>query len=450
MRDISSHDSLLSIGLREEDKSVWERRVPLVPEDVGELIRGHGLEVHVEPSAKRAFRDTSYQAAGAILEPGLSDPGVIFGVKEIPIERLLEGKVYVFFAHVIKGQPHNMPLLRRLLELGATLIDYERIADAAGRRLVFFGHEAGQAGMIDSLHVLGQRLAWEGFDTPFAALEPAHAYDDLEAAEAAISQVGERIRRSGIGVADLPVVVGFTGRGNVSRGAWEIFDLLPHEEVEPEELADLVEQHGDIADRLFKVRFDKEHLARPKEPGAAFDEAEYRAHPERYQGGRLVRYLPHLTMLIHGVFWSTDYPRFLTRREASSMWKAGGQKLRVIGDVTCDVGGSIELTYKATQTENPTYVYHPLSDDWSDGFEGEGIVILAVDNLPCELPRAASRNFSRALRGFVSAIAAADYGVPFEDLDLPPEVRRAVIVHRGELAPDYRYLEEALEEFGSG
>ena len=130
------------------------------------------------------------------------------------------------------------------------------------------------------------------------------------------------------------------------------------------------------------------------------------------------------------------------------MWKAGGQKLRVIGDVTCDVGGSIELTYKATQSDAPTYVYHPLSNSFSDGIEGEGIVILAVDNLPCELPRDASRNFSRLLRRFVPAMAATDYAVSFEDLALPPEVHRAVIVHRGRLTPEYLYLEEALEEFG--
>ncbi len=432
----------VTVGIRLEDKNRWERRTPIVPGDAAELIAKEGLRFVVQPSDLRIYSDDEYRAAGAELAEDLSRVQAIFAVKEIPEEKLVADLTHVFFAHVIKGQEHNMPLLARLLKIGATLIDYERIADDGGR-LVFFGREAGQAGMIDSLHVLGRRLDWEGQPTPLLKIRQAYEYRDLEDAKAAIAAVGEELAR-GFEVDDAPLVVGFTGRGHVSQGAQEVFDLLPHFEVTPEELAE-IEDGEPIRDRIVKVRFQKEHLAQPVEAGKAFDEPEYKAHPERFRGGRLVRFLAHVTMLVHGVYWDDAYPRFLTRREVSSMWKEGAQKLRVIGDVTCDVGGSIETTYKVTDPQRPVYVYNPVSDAWSDDWEESGIVVLAVDNLPCELPRDASVKFSRALRPLVPAIARADYSRPFDELELPPEVKRAVVTHRGELTPDYEYLREYLD-----
>lgn len=432
---------MTALGIRLEDKNQWERRTPLVPNDVSGLVHQHGLRVLVESSVRRCYNDELYLSAGAEVGAELDDARVIFAVKEVPLEKLLAGKTYVFFAHVIKGQSYNMPLLRRLLDLGITLIEYERIADEAGRRLIFFGREAGHAGMIESLHVLARRLEWEGTPTPLGDVRRAYEYEDLDDAKTALAEIGRRLKR-GFEIDDAPLVVGFTGRGQVSQGAQEIFDLLPHEEVAPEELADL----DAVRDRLFKVRFGKEHLAQPKEPGKPFDEDEYRHHPERFRGGRLVRYLPHVTLLLHGVYWNDEYPRFLTRREAAAMWKAGGQKLRVIGDVTCDVGGSIELNKGITSLDRPTYVFDPVQGGFRDGYEGPGIVVLAVDNLPCELPRDASRNFSRVLRDFVPAIVAADYGRPFEELDLPPEIHRAVVTHQGRLTPEFEYLAESLDE----
>lgn len=434
-----------TIGIRLEDKNHWERRVPLVPDDVARLIQG-GLRVVVQSSPTRTFSDDEYRAVGAEVAPNLDDCDVIFAVKEIPMDKLFPGRPHVFFAHVIKGQSYNMPLLRYLLDERITLIDYERIADDAGSRLVFFGGEAGQAGMIDSLHVLGQRLAWEGTENPFSDIQQAYHYEDLEAAKAAVREAGRRLAEGKLELDDGPLVVGFTGRGHVSQGAWDVFDELPHEVVEPEDLERVCEEHAGTSDRIFKVNFQKHHLAQPTEEGKAFDEAEYRAHPELFKGGRLVRYVPYLTVLMHGVYWTDDYPRFLTRKEVSSLWKAGSRKLRVFGDVTCDVNGSINLTYKATSPDDPTYVYDPVKDAFNDGHEGEGVVVLAVDNLPCELPRDSSRHFSAMLVKQVEAIAGADYSQPFDALTLPPALRRAVITHQGELTPDYEYLREYLDE----
>lgn len=439
------------IGIRLEDKNEWERRAPLIPDHVEALVES-GLRVLAQPSERRIFEDAAYGVAGAEITTDLGEANAILAVKEVPLDKLLEGRAYIFFAHVIKGQPRNMPLLRRLLERNISLIDYERIVDENGRRLIFFSREAGQAGMLESLHWLGRRFEWEGISTPLSQIRRAFEYDDLEHAKSAMEEVGQRLRQ-GFDASDGPLVVAFTGRGQVSQGAQEIFDLLPHEEVTPEDLADLAENVGDVSDRLFKVRFGKEHLvqtktAQRKAEGRAFDENEYREHPERYRGGRLVRFLPYVTVLMHGVFWNNSYPRFLTRQEAAAMWKAGGQKLRIIGDVTCDVDGSIELTHKSTTLDNPTYVYDPIQNTFRQGFEGPGIAVLAVDNLPCVLPRDASKNFSRVLRHYVPAIAAADFNQPFEQLDLPPEIRRAVITHQGRLTPDYQYLAKSLNDGG--
>ncbi len=437
-----------TLGIRLEDKSQWERRVPLVPADLSSLIQSHGLDCVVQPSDLRIYSDGDFLAAGARVDLDLSPAQVIFAVKEIPLEKLLPSKTYAFFAHVIKGQVQNMPLLARLLELGCTLIDYERIVDETGRRLVLFGRQAGQAGMIDSLAFLGQRWQQAGFENPLCELRQAYHYDSLEEAEEQVARVGQLLRQSRV-AGQGPLVVGFTGRGNVSRGAQEIFDLLPHELVAAEELATLAERYSGVNDRIFKVVFEKHHLAAPKDPDRTFDEAEYREFPQRFRA-RLPEFLPYLDALINGIYWTPDYPRFFSRRDAMALWRSGRRKLTLVGDITCDIDGAIELTYEATQPDHPTYVYRPDTDDFREGIEAPGIAVLAVDNLPCELPREASKAFSEALRGFVPAITRADYSRPFPELDLPPEILRAVVSHQGALTPDYRYLSQHLQTTRTG
>lgn len=436
------------LGIRLEDKSRWERRVPLVPTDLEHLIRDDGLRFLVQSSPNRIYDDDEFRAIGAEVDADLSEAGVVFAVKEIPIAKLRPDTAYAFFAHVIKGQPHNMPLLRHLLDQRCTLIEYERITDDNGRRLVLFGREAGQAGMIDSLHILGQRLAHEGFETPLSRVRMAHGYDDLADAKEKIVLVGEAIEDHGLAIPDLPLVVAFTGRGNVSQGAQEIFELLPFDEVIPEDLPKICGREDDYyRTRVVKVRLRKEHLVRPKDSEAPFDEAEYRLHPERYEG-RLADFLPYITVLMTGHFWTDAFPRFFTKLDAATLWRRGESKLRVIGDVTCDLDGAIELTQKVTTIDNPTFVYEPKTGAVRDGIEGDGPVVLSIDNFPCELPRDASRRFSHALRSFVPAIAAADFSKPLEELELPPEILRAIVTHGGKLTPDYQYLQRYLDAAG--
>ena len=430
-----------SIGIRREDMYHWERRVPLVPEDIRELSEERGLPFRIEISDKRAFTEDEYRAAGAEVVERLSDCPIVFGLKEIPVERLEPDRAYVFFSHTIKGQPANMPMLRRCLDLGCTIIDYERIVDDENRRLIFFGNYAGLAGAIDTLWTLGRRLTWEGIGNPFELMKQASEYPSLDAAKEAVRAVGERIRSGGLPDALAPLVIGVAGYGNVSKGVQEILDLLPIVEKTPAGL--LSRSFSASRGVLVKVVFREEDTVLRLDPSDPFELTEYYEHPERYRGA-FARYLPALHVLVNCIYWEPKYPRLVTKDGIRELYAEGRPNLRVIGDISCDVEGGVETTVKATEPDDPVYVYLPEEDRVVSGVEGEGPVVLAVEILPSELPREASAYFSRILKRFVPEIAAADYSVGFDSLDLPPELKRAVIAHRGSLAPDYRHLEEHL------
>ncbi len=429
------------IGIRREDLYAWERRTPLIPEHVRELIAEHGLECVVQSSDRRVYQDDEYRRVGVPVVGDLDACPVIVGLKEIPVEVLRPGKVYVFFSHTIKGQPFNMPMLHRILQLGSTIIDYEKIVDDRGRRLIFFGNYAGLAGMIDTLWALGRRLEWEGISTPFCELRQASAYASLDEAKAELRAVGDEIRTSGIPEAVSPLVIGVAGYGNVSRGAQEILDLLPIREISPAQL--LAAGPGNGGAPIVKVVFKEADTVRPLMSGHAFDLKEYFDHPERY-GPCFEQYLPHLHVMTNCIYWEPKYPRLITRQAVRELYRDAQPKLRVIGDITCDVKGSIEVTVKATEPDEPIYVFQPETGTTSAGVEGRGPVVMAVEILPSELPREASAYFSTVLKRFIPTIAQTDYSADFAHLDLPAELKRAVIAYRGVLTPAYQYLEQHL------
>jgi len=424
------------IGIRHEDKSTWEARVPLVPAEVKRLIDTHGLRFKVQQSPTRAFPEADYTAAGATVAADLHDCPIIIGVKEIPVEFFEPSKTYVFFSHTIKAQPANMPALRRMAELGCTLIDYERITDEQGRRLVFFGRYAGLAGMIDTLWTLGRRLEHEGIASPFAHLRPAHGYDDLAHFKREFAAVAEEIRTRGLPEELCPFVCGFAGYGQVSQGAQHIYDLLPTKEVAPEELAALPAD----AHTCYKVVFREEHLVERQDASQPFELQEYYKHPERYEAD-FFRHVPNLSLLVNCIYWEPKYPRMITREQFQELYAGGRPRLRVIGDITCDIDGSIACTTRATTPDSPIYVYDPATGETRDGVEGNGPVVQAVDFLPCELPVDASNYFSGAFAPFVPGLAQADFSRPFDQSGLPPELARATILYKGRLTQSYQYLQ---------
>lgn len=432
------------IGLRREDKNQWERRVPLTPAHIASLTQSHPIEFLVQPSPVRAFPDDAYASAGATVQEDLSTAQVVLAIKEIPVELLQPNKTYLFFSHTIKGQPHNMPLLRRLIELDCQLIDYERVVDEHNRRLIFFGQHAGLAGMIDTLRALGQRLAWEGCATPLADIRPTYEYADLPAAQSDLRLIGQRIIEEGWPLALTPLVIGVAGYGNVSKGAQAILDLLPTRQISPAELLTLAGREDLDRNVIYKVVFKEEDTVEPLAEDQPFNLQEFFQHPERYRS-KFEQYLPHLTTLVNCIYWTPHYPRLLTKDTARRLYSGNTPpRLRVIGDISCDIEGGIEPTIKATEPDAPSFVWDPATDTALEGVAGQGPVIMAVDNLPCELPVESSASFGEALLPFIPALAACDFSVDFEQCTLPPEFKRATIVYHGELTPDYQYLEKFL------
>lgn len=428
------------IGIRREDVNKWERRVPLIPAHLRELIRDHSIEVYVQPSEIRVFPDGDFQMKGSHVQEDICPCPFVFAIKEIPIQTIEKDKIYAFFSHTAKGQPQNMPMLKRMMELGCTIIDYEKIVNEKGQRLLFFGGYAGQAGMIDTLWALGRRLKLEGIETPFLRLKQTIKYKSLVEGKEEVAAVGKAIQKNGLPPQLKPFVCGFMGYGHVSQGAQEMFDLLPSEEVSPRDLPGLFKKGKPAARGLYKVVFKEEDIVKPMDPLRAFDLQDYYNNPQNY-GPIMEGHVPYLTVLIVGIYWTPKFPKFITKPFLRRFYGGEGlPRLRVIGDITCDINGSVECTIKATDSENPIYVYDPAKDQALTGIEGKGPVVMAVYNLPAELPLESSTYFSGGLKKYVPAILAADFRGEFSRCGLPPELRKAVILYRGKLTPSYEYL----------
>ncbi len=433
-----------TILIRAEDKNKWERRAPIVPQDLKKIIDETGVKAFVEKSDKRFFKEEEYEKAGAEICSGMEKGDIILGVKEIPVEKILPQKTYLFFSHTIKGQKYNMPLLQKILDSGSTLIDYEKITDENGRRLVYFGRYAGDAGAIDILWLLGQNWKNRGWHTPFAEVKQALHYHSVEEAHHHIREIGQKIAAQGLPDALQPLVFGILGYGNVSKGAQYILEALPVKRVEPETLKSLFEKREYDPQAIYMVVFKEEHLVEHKE-GKSFDLQDYYQHPENYRPV-FARYLPYISVLINAIYWEERYPRFVTWENLARLEKEGRLRLQGIADISCDVGGSIECDVKCTDSGQPAYLVHPATHSITEGYLGDGIVLLAVDNLPAEVPNDSSTFFSHQLTPFVPGIIRADLSKPLQESGLPEEIKRAVIAYHGKLTPSFEYLKEFLQK----
>ena len=428
------------IGIRHEDKYAMERRAPLTPKHVKRLTDQKKLDIVVQTSDKRIFTDEEYRNAGAQIASDLKNCDVIFGVKEIPDDFFEPKKTYVFFSHVIKGQSYNMPMLKRMMELKCNLIEYEKVVDEQDNRLIFFGRYAGLAGLINSLWSLGLRLKDYGFDTEFTNLKQAKDYDSLKEAKEAISDVGRAIAEKGIPSELRPFVVAFTGYGNVSQGAQEILSWLPVKEITPEKLLTLHDRKKLPDNLIYKVVFKEEDMVE-RVDGQPFELQDYYTHPENYRS-KFEQYLPSVSMLINCVYWDPKYPRLVTKKAVKKLFASGRPKLTVIGDISIDVEGSVECALKPATIERPIYIYDPETETISDGHDKEGLLLMAVDILPAELPRDASESFGDVLINFVKSIAETDFSRSYDNLNLPRAIKKGLILLNGELTPDYKYLEK--------
>lgn len=428
------------IGIRYEDKYELERRVPLVPEEVRKLTDA-GLNVVVQKCEKRIFTDEEYKSAGAVLADDMKDADIILGVKEVTIPSFEDNKTYIFFSHIIKGQSYNMPMLRKMIEKKVNLIDYEKVSDDKNRRLIFFGNFAGLAGMIDSIWSAGLRYRHLETETPFLKLKQARMYNSLNDAKEVLNDIAKDIAENGLPEELCPFVVGFTGYGNVSKGAQEILDILPHEEIRPEQLHDL-KTSGYSTKKVYKVIFKEEHLSSHKE-NRPFELQHYYKNPSEYTS-IFEQYIPHMSILMNCMYWSPEYPRIVTKDYLEKNY-SDDFKLKVIGDVTCDVNGSVECTEMGTHIDDPIFVYDTQKRTFEMGHKGKGLLMMSVDILPSELPRESSGFFSRALYPFIKPIAECDFTSPYEELKLPAEIKKALILHKGDLTPDFKYIKQYLK-----
>jgi alpha-aminoadipic semialdehyde synthase len=430
----------LCVGILRETKG-WESRAPLTPQDVHWLVK-KGVKVEVESSPVRIFKDKEYEKNGAKIVKKFRNASLLLGIKEPKIEDLYFNKIYMIFSHTIKGQFQNIPLLIAFSGSKSTLIDYEKIADSHGRRLVYFGRFAGICGAVDSLHYLGKRLQWKGIKNPFTLLKPTYEYNSLKAVKQAVAEIGNRLRKGGLSKNLSPFVVGITGHGNVSNGAQEILNVLNPMEVHPKDMPRFITHQKGMRNKIYKIVFFREEKFRSKN-GRGFYFEEYLKNPERFESN-LDKYLQYLNILIHTSYWDKLYPKLVTKNIIHRLAKKKPFRLEFISDISCDVNGAIELTYKTTTPDNPVFTYDPRKKSFIDGYRTPGITVLAIDNLPSELPRDASYEFSSLIRDYVYQIAAHGVKNVTQHTALPAEIRRAAVLEDGRLTKNFKYLRKFL------
>lgn len=303
------------LAIRREDVSAWERRAPLAPKHVKELTQ-MGYKVLVQPSNRRAIHEKDYIKAGGIIQEDISEASLIVGVKRPPEGKLIPKKNYAFFSHTIKAQEANMPLLDEILRQEVRLFDYEKMVDHKGMRVVAFGKWAGVAGMINILHGLGLRFLALGHHTPFMHIGMAHNYRNSSQAVQAVRDAGYEISLGLMPKSVGPLTFVFTGTGNVSRGAQEMFNALPCEFVEPHELKE-VSRSGDLRKVYGTVLSRHHHLVRKRD--GMYDPADYDKHPELYTSRFNTDIAPYTTCLINGIYWEQNTPRLLSQQDAQKL-----------------------------------------------------------------------------------------------------------------------------------
>ncbi|CAL4103454.1 unnamed protein product, partial [Meganyctiphanes norvegica] len=424
------------LAIRREDQSVWERRAPLGPSQVQRLVKD-GVKIIVQPSNRRAYPMQAYQNVGAVIQEDITEASLVIGVKQVPVDQLVANKTYAFFSHTIKAQESNMDLLDALLEKNIRLVDYEKMMDATGQRVVAFGKYAGVAGMIDILNGLGLRLLALGHHTPFMHIGPAHNYRNTEMARQVIRDAGYEIALGMMPKSIGPLTFIFTGSGNVSQGAQEIFQCLPFEYVTVDALK-RVSEHGTM-NKLYACEVSRQdHLVR--RDGQKYDAVEYEEHPERYVSTFAHRIAPYASVIVNGIYWAVNSPKLLTIPDAKyllqpqySPWLATSvgspglpHRMLAMCDISADPGGSIEFMGECTTIDSPFCLYDADQNKDTNSFKGPGVLVCSIDNMPTQLPREATDFFGSLLIPYMYDMLQSDATKPFEDQNFTQEIQGEV------------------------
>ncbi|KAL5014858.1 hypothetical protein ScPMuIL_009128 [Solemya velum] len=444
------------MAIRRETINVWERRAPLAPHHVSKLVK-NGVKVIVQPSNKRAYNMQEYSNRGAVIQEDMSEASLVIGVKQVPIDLLMPDKTYAFFSHTIKAQKDNMALLDALLEKKIRLVDYEKMVDDKAQRVVAFGKYAGVSGMINILHGLGLRLLALGHHTPFMYIGPSHNYRNTEMAQQAVRDAGYEIALGRLPKSIGPLTFIFTGSGNVSQGAQEVFQHLPHEYVSPENLPNIARQGSTT--KIYACVVSREaHFVRKE--GGAFNAEEFEKHPERYRSAFNQKIAPYASCIVNGIYWAPNAPRLITIPDAKKllhpqespwlMTRPGcpnlPHRLLAICDISADPGGSIEFMKECTTIDKPFCLYDAEQNMNTESFAGSGVLICSIDNMPAQIPREATDFFGSLLFPHITDMLASDAYTSFEKFETSPIVKNAVITSNGELTPNFEYINVLREK----
>lgn len=398
----------MKFGIIKERKNPPDRRVVFSPDELARLKQLHqDISVKVESSEIRVFTDTQYKNMGIEVSNDLSDCDVLFGIKEVPVDNLIPNKSYFFFSHTLKKQPHNRKLLQAILEKNIDLYDHETIVDANNHRLIGFGKYAGFVGAYNSIRAFG--IKFELFKLPIA--------ETLSGKEALIAHLKRVV------LPPLKFVV--TGTGKVGSGVREVLDAIKIKEVSVDNYLSKnytqpVYTQIDVLD--YNIRRD----------GQVLDFNDFFRNPQEYVSN-FERFTKVSDIYITAHFHANGAPNILTRE----MLQSKDCKLKVVADISCDVDGSIACTLRSSTIAEPLYGYLPSENKEVDVFHPAAIVVMAVDNLPCELPKDASEGFGKMFM---------EYVIPaFFNGDKDGVLARAKMTEKGKLTPRFSYLQDYVD-----
>lgn len=386
-----------------------DKRVPLTPTQCRELVERYPeLEIVVQSSPIRAFADAEYEAQGIEVKEDVTDCDVLVGVKEVPKTDLIPNKTYFYFSHTIKKQPYNRDLLLKMMELNIRMIDYEAITNAGGRRLIGFGRYAGIVGCYNGILAYGKKTGT--FD-----LKAANQCFDRTEMEGELSKVKLP--------ANFKMVL--TGWGRVGKGAKEIVTALGVREVTAEEYLT-----QDFNEPVYTQLNVAEYNA--QNDGSAFDRQGFYDDPSGYHS-TFMRYAAISDVYVACHYWDNRSPFIFTREDVrSENWG-----IKVVADISCDIDGPVASTIRPSTIADPMYGYNPQTEEEGDFTADGNVGVMAVDNLPCELPKDASEDFGNELIKNV---------IPhFFNGDAEEVLKRATICADGDLTECYTYLRDYVD-----
>jgi len=398
----------MKFGIIKERKSPPDRRVVFTPEELARMKKEHPeVTIKVEHSDIRIFSDDEYIAKGIEVTDDLTDCDVLFGVKEVPIDALIPNKKYFFFSHTLKKQAHNQKLLQAILEKKIDLYDHETIVDANFKRLIGFGRYAGIVGAYNGFRAFG--LKFELFNVPKA--------ETLTHKEELIARLKRHVLP--------PIKIVLTGHGKVANGVKEILDSIKIKEVSVENFlsknySEPVYTQIDVTD--YYKRID----------GQPATKQDFYAHPTDYSSN-FDRFAKVSDIFMAGHFYGNDGPEILSQ----AMLQAVDCKIKVVADISCDVDGPIACTVKASTIADPFFGYLPSENKEVPYMHPGAIVVMSVDNLPCELPKDASEGFGEMFMKYV---------VPaFFNGDKDGILERSKMTESGKLTERFEYLQDYVD-----